>query len=195
MKGGIIVCASLAKYIDGFRVDNLHCTRTHGFFIIMGGFYLYDRSVPCHPLHQDMVETLVKAGSLDLPSEVEIQNRSKGDGLSKLIVLGQTLWFVMQCIARAIQGLPVTELEIVTLAYTTVTLGMYIFWWHKPLNAGQPVKVLKTSLNEQGLVNDEGTANDHPSSPGPLSQQLVADLVAGFFQVFEPLDGLWITLI
>ncbi|KAI9507066.1 hypothetical protein F5148DRAFT_1208293 [Russula earlei] len=37
---------------------------------------------------------------------------SKGDAASKTLVVMQTGWFVMQCVARVVQGLPVTELEL-----------------------------------------------------------------------------------
>ena len=62
-----------------------------------------------------------------MPTEAEIKDKGKNDWLAKSLVL-QTLWFAMQCIARAIEHLPVTHLEIVT-----------------PLNANQPVRVFRES--------------------------------------------------
>lgn len=84
-------------------------------------------------------------GLLTPPSEEEIKDRSKADSLSKLIVLVQTLWFVMQCIARHIEHLPITELEIATLAYTVPILGIYICWWNKPLGVTQPIRISMSS--------------------------------------------------
>ena len=51
----------------------------------------------------------------------------------------------MQCIARAIEHLPVTHLEIVTLAYAAINFVIYIFWWNKPLNVNQPVREFRKS--------------------------------------------------
>ena len=51
----------------------------------------------------------------------------------------------MQCIARAIEHLPVTHLEIVTLAYAAMNFVIYIFWWNKPLNVNRPVRVFRKS--------------------------------------------------
>ena len=51
----------------------------------------------------------------------------------------------MQCIARTIEHLPVTHLEIVTLAYAAMNFVIYIFWWNKPLNANRPVHVFRKS--------------------------------------------------
>ena len=54
-------------------------------------------------------------------------------------------WFVIQCIARAINHLPVTHLEIVMLAYVAMNFVIYIFWWNKPLNVNRPVRVFQKS--------------------------------------------------
>ena len=71
----------------------------------------------------------------------EIQDKSKSDGLAKLVVLVQTAWFTGQCLARAIQKLAITELEVVTLAYTALNGVMYFFWWHKPLDVQFPLVI------------------------------------------------------
>ena len=136
---------------------------THGFFIIMGGFHLFRRSSeekggaqsisqedddPLHPLlasdltHDDVY-------SFAMPIEGEIKDKGKSDWLAKSLVLLQTPWFVMQCIARAIEHLPVTHLEIVTLAYAAMNFVIYAFWWNKPLNVDRPVRVfLKSDVEE-----------------------------------------------
>jgi hypothetical protein len=74
-------------------------------------------------------------------TEKEIKDRGKSDGISKFIVLFQTLWFILQCIARGIKHLPLTELEIVTLAYSMMNLFIYIYWWDKPRDVGCPIRV------------------------------------------------------
>lgn len=88
---------------------------------------------------------VLKAATLIPPTEDELKDRSKGDALSKTIVLGQTVWFVTQCLARWIQNIAVTELEVITLAYTLVIFLMYIAWWNKPLSVDQPVAIPASS--------------------------------------------------
>ena len=57
----------------------------------------------------EMLRELVKDPSFELRiTEDEISDRSKGDGLSKLIFILQTSWFIVQCIARHMQGLDLT---------------------------------------------------------------------------------------
>ena len=125
----------------------------------MGGLHLFERGSekksdaqctsqeddkPLHPLlasdltHDDIY-------SFTMPTEAEIKDRGKSDWLAKSLVLLQTSWFVTQCIARGIKHLPVTHLEIVTLAYAAMNFVIYIFWWNKPLNVNRPVRVFRKS--------------------------------------------------
>jgi hypothetical protein len=95
-----------------------------------------------HPL--DFENLSARALAYLAPSETELKDKGKADVLAKVIALIQTLWFVAQCIARGVQHLPLTEIEVVTLAYTTVNVFIYYFWWDKPKDVGCPVRVYKT---------------------------------------------------
>ena len=126
----------------------------------MGGFHLFEHSSEemsdddrrisqdDKPLHPLQVRDLVNCDlyeSFIMPTEAEIEDRGKSDWFAKLLVLLQTTWFVMQCIARVREHLPITHLEIVTLAYAVMNFLTYIFWWYKPLNVNRPVRVFRTS--------------------------------------------------
>ena len=119
----------------------------------MGGFHYYRDGEPMWPIpftaarvgdteyrHKDVL-TLVKSRALVPPTADELGDRSKGDALSKAVAVVQTLWFITQCIARRAQGMTITNLEIMTLAYTVITVAMYAAWWHKPLNVRCPVRI------------------------------------------------------
>lgn len=107
----------------------------------MGGFLFCDEKGPVHPLDPSAVVRLVREGRLVPPTAAELSNESKGDALSKGIAILQTLWFVMQCIARRIEHMPITRLELLTLSYTIVTVAMYITFWAKPLNVACAIRV------------------------------------------------------
>ena len=95
-------------------------TALHGFFLAMGGFTLHDEQGAALRILEPMeLESLSEAGKIEWPSitEEEIQDRSKGDYLSKGIVIVQTNWFIAQCIVRGVYKLEVTELEVATLAF------------------------------------------------------------------------------
>ncbi|CAG7852735.1 SubName: Full=Uncharacterized protein {ECO:0000313/EMBL:CCA70983.1} [Serendipita indica DSM 11827] len=81
---------------------------------------------PVHPLDEFDVCRLLKASKLYLPTSAELEDKYKSDGLAKLLVVVQTLWFIAQCIARKVSKLPLTELEVITLGYTLLTVAMYI---------------------------------------------------------------------
>lgn len=107
----------------------------------MGGFHLYQGDKPCCPLSSEHIELLITRGGLVPPTKQEIQDKSKGDEFSKGVVILQTAWFVTQCVARLLQHLPITQLELVTIAYTTIIGAIYWCWWDKPLSVGSPIRV------------------------------------------------------
>ena len=118
-------------------------TKAHAFFLIMGGFTLHARGKPLRVLEWKDLEALARAGRIDWPNitEEEIKDKSKGDYLSKGIVVLQTTWFIIQIIARAASRLTITELEIVTLAFSTLIGVIYYLWWDKPLDVRCSVPV------------------------------------------------------
>jgi len=120
-------------------------TITHGFFAIMGGFMEYDGNQSARVLLPAQLQSYSLTGNGDFPkiSKAEIQDKSKGDAISKAVVILQTGWFVTHCIARIVQRLPITELELVTIAVATLNFVTYLLWWHKPLNVQRAVRVYK----------------------------------------------------
>ena len=96
-------------------------TTTHGFFAVMGGFMLFEDGREPRTLYPFRLEEYLKSGAIDI-TEAEIQDKSRGDMLSKGLVIVQTGWFVLQCIARRVEHLPITELELVTLAFAALAL-------------------------------------------------------------------------
>ena len=84
----------------------------------------------------------------------EIEDRSKGDALSKIIVILQTTWFIVQCIARGQQRLALTELELVTLALASLNATTFAIWWDKPLVVREPIQIyLKMETEQVEQVN------------------------------------------
>ncbi|KIJ52505.1 hypothetical protein M422DRAFT_223053 [Sphaerobolus stellatus SS14] len=118
-------------------------TMTHGFFLEMGGFVLYENGKPSSVLSRKDFKLLVTGGFIDFPQATadEIEDKSKGDWLSKALVVLQTSWFIVQCIARLASGLFVTELELFTLAFASLNGLIYFFWWKKPVDIQCPIPV------------------------------------------------------
>ena len=151
---------------------------------------LYDDATPKGILTFDTLTRLVEAKTIDLPrlTKADIQDRGKGDALSKGLVVVQTTWFILQCIARWIQHLPVTELELVTLAFAALNGVMCFLWWDKPLDVRRSFPIylkkerdpserylLRRSMKEfleGGQYQDQGSADGKKAS-------VVNDLHAG----------------
>ncbi|KAJ7458534.1 hypothetical protein FB451DRAFT_1273373 [Mycena latifolia] len=129
----------------------------HGFYAVMGG-YAIDVSTgdPFLPngikrltLTSDGVRFLLQNAPDLVPrvSEEDINDKSKADGLAKLLVALQAGWFCLQCIARGAQRLPISLLEITTGGHALYTLFTYVLWAQKPMNITVPTLI--TGDNER----------------------------------------------
>jgi len=103
-------------------------------------------------------------GEIKMPTitEIEIKDKSKGDGIAKFIVLVQTLWFGIQAAHRVSQGLIVTALEVTTLAHVVLNIFIYGFWWNKPLNVQCPVDVYPQVEAPSSRDKELGTGSQIP---------------------------------
>uniref|UniRef100_A0A0W0FG53 Uncharacterized protein n=1 Tax=Moniliophthora roreri TaxID=221103 RepID=A0A0W0FG53_MONRR len=156
-------------------------TITHSFFLVMGGFMLVDESgVLKGTLTHQWMEELKEKNLIAFPSiaEKEIQDKSKGDALSKVILLLQISWFLLQVVARAIRNLPITELELVTVAFASLNLFAYSFWWKKPLNVDCPVEVRLNLPSAPAEVPDTSSHPEVESAQPNESSPLTMDITS-----------------
>ena len=153
--------------MGGFHLFEHHPIKTRNNDEII----LHDDDIPLHPLtagdlyrtfsYHQSIRADINFSSFTVPTKEEIKDKGKSDWLAKSLVLLQTSWFVMQCIARAKEHLPITHLEIVTLAYAAMNFVIYIFWWNKPLNVNRPVRVFRKSERSATQHQDESTTTHH----------------------------------
>ncbi|KAH9480667.1 hypothetical protein JR316_0007267 [Psilocybe cubensis] len=131
-------------------------TMTHAFFLIMGGFVLYKGDEDLGTLTVSLFKELEASNEIDFPvvTEEDLADKSKGDSLSKGLVIVQTTWFMIQCIARAAQGLDITELELVTVAFASMNAVMYFLWWHKPLDVQCRIRVYLKPTSDYAHKNE-----------------------------------------
>ncbi|KAF8554374.1 hypothetical protein OG21DRAFT_1484757 [Imleria badia] len=110
-----------------------HWTPKHSFYAWMGGFMLFidkDPALPrevYHPLTPDELLEFLKVDSvhMSMVSEIDLDDRSKGDWLSKMVaVLQLACW-------RYVDALSISILSCF----------IYAFWWHKPKDVHCPVPV------------------------------------------------------
>ena len=142
-------------------------TKTHAYFIQMGGFMLFEGNVAKGVLFPKRFSKLLREGKIEFPTvtEKEIGDRSKADGFSKSIALGQILWFVTQCLARRAQHLELTLVELVTLSLAPLNGVMYFLWWHKSLDVRCPIRVYLLDKSNEPDKPDEPDELNNPNNP------------------------------
>lgn len=116
---------------------------THGFFAWMGGFVLYVDGKPPATLTPNELLRFVREKSVDIPdiTEADIDDRSKGDGLSKGIAVLQLAWFILQFIARLVQNLQTSLFEFDTMAVAALICIAQCLWWKKPKDVRLPYPI------------------------------------------------------
>ncbi|KAF8135356.1 hypothetical protein K438DRAFT_2123002 [Mycena galopus ATCC 62051] len=116
---------------------------THGFFFAMGGFVARGSQHPIATLKQleEPLRGPQYITDIQATEVAHIMDRSKGDALSKGVALLQSSWFITQCIARASHQLPLTKLEVATLAFAVVNIFTWVLWWNKPLDVQCPISI------------------------------------------------------
>ena len=94
-------------------------------------------------LSAEKFQKLLRAKKIDLPTitKEEIEDRSKGDGLSATLTVVQTTWFIIQFFLRLRQykGLAVSHLEWLTVAVAIFNGALHFLWWRKPLKVQFPI--------------------------------------------------------
>lgn len=81
-----------------------------------------------------------------------LQDRSKAGGMAKALLVVQVLYFCVSCALRKVEGLPLSLLEISTLAHALCAILTYAVWWTKPLNILEPTPIGTTSDGQRSDV-------------------------------------------
>ncbi|KAF8154686.1 hypothetical protein B0H34DRAFT_717476 [Crassisporium funariophilum] len=163
----MVICWAIRQWIGARAIADKYrsrgWTKTHGFFIQMGGYTLYDGDKSLGTLSVERLESLLEDQRIDFPqtTEAEIEDRSKGDFLAKGLVFLQTSWFLAQCIGRLAQRLVLTELELVTMAFAVLNGIMYFFWWNKPLDVRCSIPVYLKQLSSEETKMDIQSEDSH----------------------------------
>ena len=128
---------------------------------------LFEGNVAKGVLSPERFSELLAAGKIEFPTVTleEIEDRSKADGFSKTIALGQTLWFVAQCIARRAQNLDLTLIELLTLSLAVLNGLMYFLWWHKSLDVRCPIRIYLLDKSNEPNEPNEFSEPNKPNEP------------------------------
>ena len=167
---------------DMASLGHKHWTVAHGFYADSGGFVLESPGFPHFPVSARQVWYLVDESYIKVPdlTKKEIFDKSKADLFTKTVACLQAGWFLTQCLARIIQRLSLTPLELATGAILLCTSTTYFFWLRKPLNVQTPT-VIVTSYSLSEILLRAGEAAEKPYWNTPLDfaepRAYVADFV------------------
>ena len=135
----------------------------HAFFADMGGFILETGDEVSIPLTAKQLHYLVVEGYISearVTTEVisdknVIEDKNKTDTVVRIITIAQTLWFIINCLGRAIQHLAITTLELTTLGFVATTIGVSLFWAHKPADI-KIAQILKIDVTVNAIRSKAG---------------------------------------
>ena len=174
-------------------------TLVHSLYANMGGllyfkdyFNLNGGPVTCPATAHDIVKKCDEEATCPLKDLVlkkeDIEDKSKADWLLKAIAISQILWLILNVATRGITKLPVTQLEIATVAFSLMAVATYAVNWWKPKDIVTPTTLKrptyffamdKDTRNVQGFVERllaPSEANDYPT-PNEYRKRIENDTV------------------
>ena len=143
-------------------------TMRHGFYANMGGFILQPKDSQPFPINAKQLHYLVTRNYVRYPqiTAKEVWDKSKQDGFQKTLTMLQTVWFVLQCLGRAIQHLPLTTLELTTFSFVFCNFASYYQWSNKPLDVESPT-ILHCEASTKDILIQAG---NWPDAEKPYKQ-------------------------
>ena len=178
---------SLGQYLSARRsVQDFHAaghkswTMRHAFFADMGGFALELPPLetppslpPAHhpgpmifPLDAKQLLYLVENQYVDLPATEE-EDIAESDRLARYITIVQVVWFSVNSIARAVQHLQITTLELTTLAFIPCMIISSFCWYYKPSSIG-PSNIIPCKTTLASILIAAGDKAREPYRKTPL---------------------------
>ena len=97
----------------------------------------------------------IREGIIPIPSTTaeDLNDRSKGDALVKGLAVLHITWLVIQILARGVEGLAITQLEIMVLSFSACAIVTYFLLWHKPQDVKTPAYIdIPGTLTREQIV-------------------------------------------
>ncbi|KAI4287570.1 MAG: hypothetical protein L6R35_003175 [Caloplaca aegaea] len=129
-------------------------TLHHGFYAEMGGFKVVDETTgQQYTFRTPQLHWLAQSGLISLPeiTNKDIRDKSKASRLAKTLACLQSAQFLVSSLARVVQNLPLTTLEIGTLPFIGCTWLTYYFWWAKAVDMETSTIVYAPSISKDDL--------------------------------------------
>lgn len=112
-------------------------TMVEGFYAEMGGFNLEGRSLTWLEVVRLIKEDFIAPKSY----AKDIGDRTKRNALWTFVVYAQSLWLIAQCIARRVEHLPLSTLELGTVGHVAVACIICVVSWYKTSVVVIPISI------------------------------------------------------
>lgn len=136
----------------------LEWTLEHSYYAQMGGLVYQDRA--CRTRKSYIALTARKLGphfiwsDSNAPHPLEhcvlrkedIEDKSKANWLVKGFAVLQITWIILSVIVRHINELPISQIEIATIAFSVMAIFIYLVNWWKPKDISQPTIIQNARL-------------------------------------------------
>jgi hypothetical protein len=137
-------------------------TMRHAFFANMGGFAMRTTDGATFFLDAPQILWLLSHRVVSMTQfehqflldKRTIDDRNKTDGFVRVIAVAQALWFCVDIVGRAAQGLAVTTLEITVIGIVINSVVVYYFWKDKPADV-QSIEIVDISHTLEALLDLE----------------------------------------
>lgn len=151
------------------EIGESNWTIVHAFYANAGGFILETGDCPAFPINAKSIFYLRSTGWIDSPTitRENIWDRSKADLFAKGFAAFQTSWLLVQCVARAVQKIAISPLELFTIAFILPTIATAFFWANKPQNVDEPTVIRPKWLMADVLIG-AGDAAKEPYVDTPM---------------------------
>jgi hypothetical protein len=129
-------------------------TLTHSYFANMGGLLhteQYRKGQDTNPQYNALTGAKLSGKRFSwngrhplrglVLSKQDIEDKSKADWLLKTLAVLQITWLILTVLVRGVTGLPVTQLEIATLAFSIFAIITYAANWWKPKDVSQLIRL------------------------------------------------------
>jgi hypothetical protein len=138
-------------------------------------------------IYMDDLISLVRGRILEPPriSLESLEERSKTDNFARFITIGHVIVFLVSAMGRLAGGLPISLLEVATLALIFCASCIEFFWWNKPLDL-RTSTIIELSAEKCKEFRDK--SEDLPLLPSEQTSAELDDYSHFWRRIFENPD-------
>lgn len=118
----------------------------------MGGFRLEFRDLISIPVNSRAIAWLILKRLVKhcLYKPLMIEEKNRVDILLRLITLLQIFCLLITVIAKCVQGLFITTIELANVTFIACSILAAFFWWHKTCDVSSPAPI-KFNIGKEDL--------------------------------------------